>query len=92
MPRVGEPIEGDGLMVGDGLAIRVGSSDTRVGVGIGDSFWQADIDMDKSSSQGHKTSLFLNQITKFWVMLLTSKMMILFYVRLENSGNFIFHG
>ena len=89
-PRVGEPIEGDGLVVGDGLAIRVGSSDTRVGAGLGGSFWQAAINRGKSSSHGHIKSLFSNQITEFCFMLLTSNLMHLFYGRLEKYGNFIF--
>ncbi len=87
--RVGEPIEGDGLMKGDGLAVIAGNFETRVGAGLGDSFWQAAINIGKSSSHSQIPSLFFNQITEILAMLLISNLMHLFYGRYEKSGNFI---
>ncbi len=90
--RVGEPIEGDGLVVGDGLAVTVGSLDTRVGAGLDGSFWQAAINIGISSSHNHISSLFFNQLNELLVMLLPSNLVHLFYGRLEEFGNFIFLG
>jgi hypothetical protein len=79
--RVGEPIEGDGLVKGDGLAVEAGNFETRIGAGLGDSFWQAAINIGKSSSHSQTPGLFFNQFAEILAMLLTSNLMHLFYGR-----------